>query len=317
MNYWLPSFSFFSWNQPKPLITRIEVKGPYVTLYGRKTIGEELHFVLKELKGVSINADNYAHGAIHGKRGISLLLSSDEHVHYKLATKDIRKDLTDLITAIFHRQNTPGLRETEYTTHVEGIERTRIERGDATVPQHVQKQLSQIDRTSPFFLSHDCQKLIRDILANHESYCNKPTFFRCRELIELYLTGIIKSGLQLDESRQQTLWELIMPLREMVQRLYEFEKDPFNLQLLHEIKSFSMTLKRDELVTYEDPDSNDIACDFPLAKRLLFLDHYIEEKMRFDRSLLGRVRINLFHLAQKVASIFFEPKKNDRVAFKT
>lgn len=293
-DYQFPSRSFFSFFNPwaqNPLIKSIQIQGPFITIYGRKTVGEELHVVLTELKGRVIQPDfqPLEHFISHDKARLPLWWNTEHpHVHYVMPDSNMTQGITHLISAIFQRNN-PAIREQDYQTLLAGIESDRIRAGHTELPGFIKKSLAQIDTKSPFFLSPDSQALILDILSKYGEYCTKPNNARSRELLQMYIIGPLKPVISVyydendeDEVRgeeSQRIAFLLKPLREIEQRLNAARQDP-NIEILQEIQELIKQVNVDELVKLENRDDNYLTEAATLQERLTFISRYAQEQIQ-------------------------------------
>jgi hypothetical protein len=292
-DYQFPSRSFFSFFNPwaqDPLIKSIQIQGPFITIYGRKTVGEELSVVLKELKGRVIQPDFQPaeHFISHDKVQVPFWWNTENpHVHYVMADSSVTQGITHLITALFQRNN-PAIREEDYQKIVAGIESDRIRNGDAELPPYVKKALAQIDTKSPFFLSPDSQALILDILSKYGEYCTKPSNDRCRELLQMYIIGPLKPVLSIyydedDEVKgeeKKRIELLLAPLKEMEEYLETARQEPYNIEVFQEIQDLFKEVNVEELVKLENRDDNYPTEAATLQERLDFISRYAQERVQ-------------------------------------
>lgn len=282
-------FSFLYFWQPKPLLTSIEIQGPYITFYGRKTVGEELHIVLKELKGRVIHGDDIEHGTVHDNREMPLFWSMKfPHVHYQLPHKSMQQGIVAMITAIFQREN-PAVRKQDHEALLAEIEKQRLDAGDAELPSFVRQSLAQIDTTSPFFPSQNRQQLIQDILSKYGEYCKKPSNDRCRELIQVYILGAFrpiahllymeKEEAEKADPRFKTIPPLVEPLGTIRECLETARKEPLNTDVLRQIQALIPQVDVDALVALENPDDNTFTEGTSLKERLAFVLTYVEQRL--------------------------------------
>lgn len=275
--YDLPWFSLRTLFTP-PLLTRIEVNGPYVTVYGRKDVGSELDPVLKKVNGVVIQGDNFEHTTIHQKSWEELFFDRKaNHVHYKLSHKSIPKGLIEYVSAIFNL--TPADRKEEHARFLKQIEKDRIKAGHATLPNFVQKIVNAYDSTTPFFLAKTSEQLLGDLERSYDLYCKTPSLERSCELVSMYAIGILKPvsyAFYYDENAKMpegfdTRTKLVEPLMEIQQLL----KTP-SAAAFTKIETLAKTVNVAALKALEDRDDNYVSKETPLQMRLDFLSQSIK-----------------------------------------
>ncbi|HUD01558.1 MAG TPA: hypothetical protein VMR37_04475 [Rhabdochlamydiaceae bacterium] len=306
--YRLPSTSWFSFFNPwrvAPLLTSIQIQGPFITIFGRKTVGEELHVVLKELKGRVIQGDDYEHYTIHDKvDDVLFSLNQQPHVHYTMPHKSIEQGITDLIIAIFQRQN-PAVRAQEYRTLLAQVEEQRVKCRDTELPKFLQEKLAQIDIKSPFFLSQNSQKLIQDILSKYGKYCRRPSNDRCRELMQMYFMGPLFKTI-IDKANMERIKPILQPLFTIEERLETARKEPLNTQILQQILGLIPQVNVNEVVKLES-DSY-VSERTSLQGRLDFIARYTHERINaveaYKKTSLFRAYSFFNRISQVFHSIF-------------
>lgn len=287
--YTLPSRPFYLPFFHKPLLTRIEVTGPYVTLYGRKTMVGELDNTLQELGGKFINAYDLEHGSVHSPE---TLLETESHVHYKLATKSIQEGIAGLITAIFNRQISHKLRCQDYQSMVEDYEAQRKSLGDNELPSYIRKQIRQFDTSSPFFRSSDCNKLVQNVLSKYANYCEKLSKERCQELLFIHIFGALQpvrhcfgsffqpAEIRLDDQeKKEAILKVLDPLLEINSRFKRMQDKPLNLALLAEIQYLISEIDVEALKALEHPEDNFLTSETSLVKSLDYISRYVEKRV--------------------------------------
>jgi hypothetical protein len=298
--YRLPSTSWFSFFNPwasKPLLTSIQIQGPFITVFGRKTVGEELHVVLKELKGRVIQGDDYEHYTIHDKVDDMLSYFQKPHVHYTMPDKTIEQGMTDLITAIFQRQN-PAVREQEYRSLLDQVEKDRVRVGDKKLPAFLQEKLAQIDIKSPFFLSQNSQKLIQDILSKYGEYCRRPTNDRCRELMQMYFMGPLFNTI----TKKTGFDTLLKPLLTIEERLETAREEPLNTQILQQILGLIPQVNVNEFVKLES-DSY-VSEKTSLQERLDFISRYANERIKTVEAYKKTLQFRAYSFFNRISQVF-------------
>ena len=283
--YTLPSSSWLSWFQSKPLITKIEIQGPYVTIYGRKKIGAELDGVIKEQKGKVIQGMNFEHATIHDKEPLAVLFAKqDEHVHYKLCNKNIPSGIANLVSAIYQR-HFPEVRKKDYEEVLASIEADRVRAGHAELPDFVKREIKQIDTTSAFFLQPDKQALIHDILSKYSDYCKRVSNDRCRELIQMYIVATLKPMEYLlhkepPSDEVMKVAPLLEPLVQIGYCLENARKEPLNRDHLLQIQNLLREVSVPELVALENPNENYVTEGTSLQERLDFVAQYAQNQLK-------------------------------------
>jgi hypothetical protein len=282
--YILPQRSFWNFWGPNPLLKSIQIQGPFITVYGRKTIGEELSRVINELQGEVIGSHNFQHFNIHDRENHHLFWATENpHFHYMMPEKGVEQGVADLITSIFQRE-IPAAREKDYKEFLASIESDRVSKGDQELPSFVKEKIAQYDKYSPFFLSLNRQELIQDILSKYGEYCNHPSNDRCRELIQMYVIGIVGpfvDSLFKNPRNAQTTknCELLEPLEEILECLKKLQKEPLNAELFPQIQQLILKVDVAELVKLETPKFAYLFKDTTLADRLSFVSRFIQESL--------------------------------------
>ncbi len=315
--YVLPQPSFWSLWSSNPLLKSIQIQGPFITLYGRKTVGEELHFVLGELKGRVIQGDDLEHGTIHGQVDLPFGWNIEKpHVHYTMPEKSVEQGITALITAIFKRE-VPAEREKDYNDFLAEAERSRIEAGDTELPEFMKKSMAQYDTKSPFFLSQNCQELLQDILSKYREYCTNPNNERCCELIQMYRFAIIKplaytrySADEAPNSQLQSLGNLLRPLGDIKKCIENLQKEPSNTETLNQIQQLILKVNVDELVKLESPESKYLIEGTTLRERLNFVSKFIQKSLE-DIEKMKKIHPTFaFPSLNRVSQIFYTMVRN-------
>lgn len=310
--YILPQPSFWSLWSSNPLLKSIQIQGPFITLYGRKTVGEELHFVLGELKGRVIQGDDLEHGTIHGQVDLPFGWNIEKpHVHYTMPEKSVEQGITDLITAIFKRE-VPAEREKDYSNFLAEVEKSRIKAGDTELSEFVKKSIAQYDTKSPFFLSQNRQELLQDILSKYREYCTRPSNERCRELIEMYSLAIIKpfayiyySADEAPNPQLQSLENLLKPLGEIKKCIEKLQKEPSNTKTLNQIQQLILEVNVDELVKLEPPESKYLIEGTTLRERLNFVSKFSQKSLEDIEKLKKIHPIFAFPSLNRMSQIFY------------
>lgn len=271
-DYRLPSFSFSAMFGPAPLLTSIEVNGPYVTLYCRKEIVDELNPVLQMLQWQLLSGREAEHTMAHDNFFSKKF--ADIHFHLKLPNKSlsnvdkpISEGLTELVTALFHHQN-PEVRKKEYeklqTQFEEEIRRCYAPR------DVLQSRLAQFDTTAPFFLETK-ERVIEDLCTRYKAYIATPSLARCRELISMYIVDILRTN---SNSIRRTLLE---PLEEIHESLkIDTPESRKNIQRL--IKKVNVAARS--------------AIDADLQMRLEFVSKYTKKSIAPRQSTLWQSILN-------------------------
>ncbi len=327
--YHFPSPSFFSFFNPwasNPLLKSIHIQGPFITIFGRKRVGEELHIVLKELKGRVINPDRdgLEHHISHDKAELPFWWDTKHpHVHYTMPNRSTEQGITDLITAIFQRDN-PAVRKQDYQTILAGLESNRIRNGHKELPAFVKESLAQIDTKSPFFLSQNQQELIQDILSKYGKYCIEPSNDRCREILQMYIIGPLKPILsvyygddtEFSEAENKRIKLLLQPLMNIEQCLETARKEPYNTEVLQQIQGLIQQVNVEELDNLENRANNYPTEGASLQERLAFISRYAQENLQSIteyKKTWGFTFYSLFNSISKVFYSVFSPA-NPRTA---
>lgn len=310
--YRLPSLSFFSYLNPwrlNPLLKSIQIQGPFITIYGRKTVGEELSGVLEELKGRVIQGDDIEHDAIHDNMVDALFWSNENpHVHYTMPNKSLENGITDLITAIFQCQN-PTVREQDHRKLLASVERDRLRLGDKELPDYIKKTLAQIDTKSPFFLSQNSQELIQDILSKYGEYCRRPSNDRCRELLKMYFFGPLKNiafsvfiEKNVDETEQTRIKSLFQPFDNIIKCLETAQKEPLNTEVLQQIQSLIQQVNVNEFVKLENRDDKSVSES--LQERLDFISRYTQERIKTVEEYKKTRLFYIYSFFNRISQVF-------------
>ncbi len=304
--YILPQRSLWNFWGPNPLLKRIQVQGPFVTIYGRKTVGEELSCVIDELKGKVIQGDDFEHFTIHDMADHPFGWSIENpHIHYILPQKDMEQAVIDLITSIFKRE-VPAAREKDYKDILASVEKDRLKAGDKELPDYVKRSIAQYDQYSPFFLSPNCQELLQDILSKYREYRTRPSNDRCRELIQMYAIGIFKPipSLPDDKGAQAQAENLLKPLVEILTHLQKFQKKPLTKEVALQIQRLISEVNVEELVKLENPEFAYLIKDVTLKERLAFISKFIQESLAPEKSKTIRP-ISAYPSASRISLFFY------------
>ncbi|HEY5236527.1 MAG TPA: hypothetical protein VIJ14_10140 [Rhabdochlamydiaceae bacterium] len=317
--YQFPSPSFFSFFNPwapNPLLKSIHIQGPFITIFGRKTVGEELHVVLQELKGrvINPNFDGLEHHTCHNMIELPFWASTEQpHVHYTMADRSTEQGITDLITSLFQRHN-PAVREQDYQAILANIESDRVKAGDTELPDYVKKSLAQIDRKSPFILSENSQALILDILSKYGEYCTRPSNDRCRELLQMYIIGPLKPVLSIydggDEETKSAEADkrielLLQPLVDIGNCLMTARKEPYNTVVLQQIQNLIQQVNVEELVKLENRDDNYPTERASLQERLDFISRYTQEQRQIVEAYKKTTRYCVYSFFSRISQVFY------------
>lgn len=177
-------------NSDAPLLTRLEVRGPYVTFYYRIDVGDALFFLINKGNFRIVQGDNLDHADVHGKDPLVLLLSQrDFHMHLKLNNKDIKVALRELLGFIFANQK-PEMRQQHFKDYRNRLDQQRIRANQREFPENVKQAVSNFNTSTPFITAQNEQQLIDDVIAQYERYLKTPTLLRCEELMTMYLIGL-------------------------------------------------------------------------------------------------------------------------------
>lgn len=312
-DYSLKQPTFWSLWRPNPLLKSIQIQGPFITLYARKTVAEELNSVLGELQGRIVNADDVEHHTIHGRMDLPFRWSIDNpHVHYIMPEKSVEQGIRDLITAIYKRA-VPAVREKDHNDFLAQIESDRIRVGDEELPEFVQERIAQYDTNSPFFFPQNCQEVIQDILSKYKEHCTRFSNKRCRELIQMYILAITYSYFPNKEGpnpQQQIIKELLTPLNELEKCLEKLQKDPLNTGVLGQVRQLISEVNVNELVKLEIPDSRYLIEGYTLRERLHFVSSFIQKSLEPVKNMKKVQPNSAFPSLKRASQIFYNMMKN-------
>jgi hypothetical protein len=310
--YQFPSPSFFSYFNPwapNPLLKSIHIQGPFITIFGRKTVGEELSIISKELKVRVIPALGMEHHTCHNMIESPweyLESTRHPHVHYTITDRSVEKGITDLISAIFQRHN-PAVREQDHQTLLAETEKERVRLKHEELPDHIKESLAQIDTTSPFILSEDSQALIQDILSKYGEYCIRHGTDRCRELLQMYFIGPLKLVIlkeDFEEVEKKRISTLLQPLLSIRQRLNTTQKEPYNAEVFQQIQNLIQEVDVNELIALENRDNNYITEEASLQERLDFISSYAQERLECIKEYKKTWRFTLDLLYSRIFQIY-------------
>ena len=311
--YQFPSPSYLSFLNPwapNPLLKSIHIQGPFITIFGRKTIGEELSIISKELKVrviPSLGTEHYTcHNMIESPWEY-LESTKHSHVHYTMSDRNMEQGITDLISAIFQRHN-PAVREQDHQALLAETEKDRVRLGHEELPDHIKESMAQIDRTSPFILSEDSQALIQDILSKYGEYCTRHSNDRCRELLQMYFIGPLKLVIlkeDFEEVEKKRISTLLQPLLSIRQCLNTTQKEPYNAEVFQQIQNLIQEVDVNELIKLENRDNNYITEGASLQERLDFISSYAQERLESIEEYRKTWRFTLDSLYSRISQIYY------------
>jgi hypothetical protein len=295
----------------------MHIQGPFITIFGRKTVASELMPVLTSLKGRVISGNSLEHNVCHTPEVLSDFWASEKypHFHYTMPDKSIERGITDLITAIFEYGITQ--RKEVHQTLLNKMENDRIMAGDETVSKDVHDELAQMDTDSPFILSEDCQSLIQDILSKYSEYCQqRPSNDRCLELLKMYwygpLIGVV-SKVNLADYLPEKETDFTREARPLLQTLWDIKecletarKEPYNAQVYHQIKSLIRDVKVDQLAVLENHADSYITETLSLAERLQVIDKYADDRLRSVEEYQKTWSFTLDSLFSRISQLFYD-----------
>jgi len=274
-----------------PLLTQIQIQGRIITLYARKTVGEELNGVFTRLGGRIIQADEIEHETAHGHRKED---QNFPHVHYIMPRKNVEQGIADLVKAIF-KVNTPDARKKEYHDFLSELEMSRRKTGHEKFPKYVQDAIDQYDLDSPFLLTQNCDELIQEILYEYNKYRTIPNNERCRMLVQTYLVAIVTPFILAAEARGsiqptpaerhsvQQFDKFTAPLMQIENSLKELQQASSNSnEVLHKIRDLISQVNVEELVKFESKDM-DLTEGGPLSDQLKFISDFATSQLSMSQ----------------------------------
>lgn len=199
------------------LISHISLSGQYITLWQRANYGCELGLFYKRYQNlfdiVKFNEDA-RHPIFH-----SDLKLDHDHIHLVFKKNLTTESFSELIDEI-KKQSDLNVRENAYNEYVSELEEIKSKKTDKQFLEFLQNTLSNFDKTTPYFPTEECCKIVKEFEKYfHTRKLSKNIFQDQRESIAHVYYELICSIDSLDEEVAKNIIPTVQKLKQITQFL--------------------------------------------------------------------------------------------------